>query len=188
MHDVQKFTNIIHELRRTFGEPEPPPARGPFELVLWENSAYLLPDERRLEVFTALRDQVGLNAAAIDAAPDAIMLPIAMRGGMRPEMRVFRWRQIATITLTRFGGNLAYPGLALCKGQSRTETIPHHRRPGSRENTPVLRNRQWTSRGIKWVAGFSPPRMGAYPEELWSHLSFGTGRSETGTAGACRAP
>jgi endonuclease-3 len=103
---MHKFTKVIQLLRKHYGEPEVPPARGPFELVLWENAVYLLPDERRLEVFSALRDQVGLHAAAIHAAPDAVLLPIAIRGGMRPEMRVFRWRQIARITLTQFDGYL----------------------------------------------------------------------------------
>ena len=103
---LHKFTKIIQLLRKHYGEPEAPPARGAFELVVWENAVYLLPDERRLEVFQSLRDQVGLDAAAIDAAPDEMLLPIAIRGGMRPEMRVFRWRQIARITLQQFDGNL----------------------------------------------------------------------------------
>lgn len=103
---MHKFTTVIQRLRNRYGEPEAPPANGPFELVLWENAAYLLPDARRREVFNALREQVGLNATAIDAAPDAVLLPIAIRGGMRPQMRVFRWRQIAQITLDQFGGKL----------------------------------------------------------------------------------
>jgi endonuclease-3 len=74
--------------------------------VLWENACYLLPDERSREVFESLREQVGLTAKAIAAAPDDILLPLAKRGGMRPETRVFRWREIARITLTQFAGNL----------------------------------------------------------------------------------
>jgi endonuclease-3 len=53
-----------------------------------------------------LRDKVGLDSASIDAASDGVLLPIAMRGGMRPQMRVFRWREIARITLNQFAGNL----------------------------------------------------------------------------------
>jgi endonuclease-3 len=53
-----------------------------------------------------LRHQVGLTAAAIDAAPNKLLLPLAKRGGMRPETRIFRWRQIAGITLSQFGGDL----------------------------------------------------------------------------------
>jgi endonuclease III len=103
---VLSFRKLIERLQKQYGEPAQPPARGPFELVLWENACYLLPDERRREVFEGLRKQVGLTAKKIDAAPDEILLPLAKRGGMRPEIRVFRWREIARITLTQFGGNL----------------------------------------------------------------------------------
>jgi len=100
------FSQTIVLLKRHYGVPEVPPAKGPFELVVWENACYLLPDERRLEVFEGLREQVGLTAAALDAAPDRLLLPLAKRGGMRPETRVFRWRQIASITLNQFAGDL----------------------------------------------------------------------------------
>jgi len=103
---MQSFTSLIARLKRHYGEPKFPPAKGPFELVMWENACYLLPDERRLEVFAALRDQVGLTAADLDAAPDKVLLPLAKRGGMRPETRVLRWRQIAELTLSQFGGDL----------------------------------------------------------------------------------
>jgi len=100
------LTKILKLLRRHYGESAAPPAHGPFELVLWENACYLLPDTRRLEVFRALGNTVGLNAQAIHTAPDAVLLPLAIRGGMRPETRVFRWREIARITLTQFDGDL----------------------------------------------------------------------------------
>ena len=103
---MRSFTKVISRLKKHYGEPEAPAARGPLELVLWENCCYLLPDERRLEVFNTLRDKVGMTAAAIDTAPDRLLLPIAQRGGMRPETRVFRWREIARITLTQYGGDL----------------------------------------------------------------------------------
>jgi endonuclease III len=103
---MHPFSEIIERLRHYYGPPPTPPAHGPFELVLWENACYLLPDERRLEVFQTLRDKVGLNAAAIDAAADRVLLPIALRGGMRPEMRVFRWREIARVTLNQYNGDL----------------------------------------------------------------------------------
>jgi endonuclease-3 len=103
---MQPFNQAIAQLRHHYGAPKAPPAKGPFELLLWENACYLLPEERRLEVFEALRKQVGLNAAAIDAASDKLLLPLARRGGMRPETRVFRWREIARITLQQYAGDL----------------------------------------------------------------------------------
>jgi len=103
---VIALNKLVAQLKRRYGAPEPPPARGPFEHVLWENACYLLTDERRKEVFDGLRQQVGLNPGAIRDASDDILLPLAKRGGMRPETRVFRWREIARITLEQFGGNL----------------------------------------------------------------------------------
>jgi endonuclease III len=100
------FRKVIASLKRYYGGPKLPPAKGPFELVLWENACYLLSDERRAAVFAGLREQVGLNAAAIWKADKAVLLPLAKMGGMRPETRVFRWQEIARITLEQFAGNL----------------------------------------------------------------------------------
>ena len=83
-----------------------PPAEGPFELVLWENACYLLPDTRRAAVFEGLRRRVGLNAGAIRAADRSTLYELAAMGGMRPETRVFRWLEIARITLDQFDGDL----------------------------------------------------------------------------------
>src|SRR5215472_15071697 len=103
---MSDFRKLIARLKRHYGEPNLPPARGPFELVMWENACYLLPDERRAEVFEKLRTQIGLKADAILKAKNETLLTLAKRGGMRPETRVFRWREIARITVSHFGGDL----------------------------------------------------------------------------------
>jgi endonuclease-3 len=98
--------NLIARLQRHYGEPKVPPASGPFELVMWENACYLLSDERRAAVFEGLRTQVGVTATAILKADKAVLLALARIGGMRPETRVFRWLEIARITVSQFHGNL----------------------------------------------------------------------------------
>jgi endonuclease-3 len=100
------FKKVAARLKRRYGEPNLPPANGPFELVLWENACYLLPDARRAAVFEGLRRRVGLSADAIRKADRSILLELAGMGGMRPETRVFRWLEIARITLTQFDGDL----------------------------------------------------------------------------------
>lgn len=103
---MPELKKTLAALERYHGRPQLPPATGPFELVMWENACYLLPDERRAEVFTGLRQQVGLTAEAIWKAPQDVLLALARRGGMQPETRVMRWREIAGITLQEFGGDL----------------------------------------------------------------------------------
>jgi endonuclease-3 len=100
------FKRLIARFQRHYGEPKLPPARGPFELVMWENACYLLSDERRAAVMAGLREQVGLDPAAILEADREVLLRLAKMGGMRPETRVFRWREIARITLDQFDGDL----------------------------------------------------------------------------------
>jgi len=103
---MAELKQIIARLKRTHGPPKLPPARGPFELVMWENACYLLPDDRRAAVFEGLRKQVGLNAKAILQADADVLLALATMGGMRPKVRVFRWQEIARITLSQFDGDL----------------------------------------------------------------------------------
>ena len=99
------FDQVIARLQSTYGRPRPPKSDA-FELILWENVAYLLSDERREAAFEALRERVGLTPKQILAAQQATLLEIAKMGGMRPEVRVERLRTIARITLDEFGGDL----------------------------------------------------------------------------------
>jgi endonuclease-3 len=103
---MPEFKKIIAKLKSRYGAPIMPPAKGPFELVMWENACYLLPDERRATVFEGLRNQIGLTPKAILKANPDILLELATMGGMRPKVRVFRWQEIARITLSQFDGDL----------------------------------------------------------------------------------
>ena len=103
---MSDFTKLIARLKRCYGDPALPPAKGPFELVLWENACYLLPDARRALVFEGLRNRVGLTAEALWRADRDTLLELASMGGMRPETRVFRWLEIARIVRAQFNGDL----------------------------------------------------------------------------------
>jgi len=100
-----RLDQVIAALRSAYGRLKAPKS-DPFELILWENVAYLLSDERREAAFEALRHRVGLTPQQILAAPQATLLEIAKLGGMRPEVRVERLRTIARITLDQFQGDL----------------------------------------------------------------------------------
>ncbi|HEX5226709.1 MAG TPA: hypothetical protein VFW44_03325 [Bryobacteraceae bacterium] len=97
---------IVDRLRAAYGRSKPPPTSDPLELVFWENAVYLLPDERRRQVFDLLRERVGLEPGRILAAGRGTLLELAKLGGMHPEVRVERWREIARIASEEFGGTL----------------------------------------------------------------------------------
>ncbi len=100
-----RFDQLIARLQSTYGKPKAPKS-DPFGLILWENIAYLLSDDRREAAFEALRKRVGLTPKQILDAPRETLLEIAKLGGMQPEVRLERLRTIARITLDRFQGDL----------------------------------------------------------------------------------
>lgn len=97
---------IVAALEQLYGRPTPPPARGPFEMILWENVAYLQPDARHTAAFEALKTLTGAKPMRILAAPRETLLGVARLGGMRPEQRVERLREIAEIAVNEFAGGL----------------------------------------------------------------------------------
>jgi endonuclease III len=101
--DLQKLISL---LAAHYGKPRPPITTDPFELVLLENVAYLVRDERREEAFRMLRKHAGTKPHEILSASDESILKATKLGGMHPEQRVNRLREIALIAMNEFGGDL----------------------------------------------------------------------------------
>src|SRR5215831_4044242 len=95
----------IGVLRRFHGAVAPPPTTDPFELVLWENVAYLASPERRKQAFEALRREVGTTPAKILRAKRGDLVEVASRGILE-ETFAGKLRECARIVLERFGGDL----------------------------------------------------------------------------------
>jgi endonuclease III len=103
---------IVATLAAHYGKPKPPITTDPFELLLLENVAYLVSDERRAEAFQMLRTSAGTKPHDILAASQEDILQATKLGGMHPEQRVSRLREIALIAMNEFGGDLL-PALKL---------------------------------------------------------------------------
>ena len=97
---------IISKLEAHYGAPPPPITGDPFELVLLENIAYLVSDERREAAFAMLRQSTGTRPHEILAAAHDELLSATKLGGMQPEQRVARVRELALIAMNEFGGDL----------------------------------------------------------------------------------
>jgi endonuclease-3 len=97
---------IIARLTAHYGNPRPLITTDPFELVLLENVAYLVSDQRREAAFKTLREYSGTKPHQILAAAPEELMRAATLGGMRPEQRVNRLRETALIAMESFDGDL----------------------------------------------------------------------------------
>jgi endonuclease-3 len=97
---------VISQLATHYGKPGPPITTDPFELILFENVAYLVSDDRRAEAFKTLRENAGVRPHEILAASHEDILQATKLGGMHPEQRVTRLKEIALIAMNEFGGDL----------------------------------------------------------------------------------
>lgn len=101
------YLKITSNLEAHYGRPEPPAVVDPLHLILWESIGYLVEDDRREVAFAALREQVGLKPTDILAAPIEHLAAITRLGGIHPELRAQRLKEIAHIVLNDFDGDLS---------------------------------------------------------------------------------
>lgn len=96
---------ISNKLRRKYGKPETPRVTDPFEMVIWENVAYLVDDVKREEAFTTLREQIGLKPTDILSATMEELIEVLAIGGVAPQLRAQRLKESAQILLIEHDGD-----------------------------------------------------------------------------------
>jgi endonuclease-3 len=96
---------VVDHLAEVYGEPALPPARPLFELVLWENVAYLVDDAARARAFDTLRGEIGLAPDALLSASDAALESVTGHGILAGQQAA-KLREIARIARETFGGDL----------------------------------------------------------------------------------
>jgi endonuclease-3 len=95
----------IERLQTHYGVQKPPKLAGPWEMIQWENVAYLADDERRQQAFDTLKKQVGMRPEQVLSASDDALLEVT-RQGILPEQFAEKLRKCAKIVLEEFDGDL----------------------------------------------------------------------------------
>jgi endonuclease-3 len=102
-----RMARVLDRLEKFYGQPKAPKIMDAYEMVLHRLSGYPQSDANCDKGFTALKKEVGLKPADILNAP-VEKLRVAMRaGGIVPELRAQRLREIAARVETEFGGDLS---------------------------------------------------------------------------------
>ena len=97
MAEANRFTAIIKKLEKFYGRPKPPAVTDALEIILFENVAYLADDDRRAAAFAMLKKKIGTRPAQILKASHGQLEEITRMGGIVPEVRAQRLRQIAEL-------------------------------------------------------------------------------------------
>jgi len=100
-----KLAAVLQALKKYYGAPEPLPTTDPFELILWENVAYLAPPARRRAAFELLRRQVGLRPGDILAASQAALERVTAHGILKMRF-ADKLRACAQIAIEDFRADL----------------------------------------------------------------------------------
>jgi endonuclease-3 len=100
------FWGVVGKLEKHYGKPEPPSTRDPFELILYENIAYLASDDRREKAFRELKKRVGTRPADLLTACVEELAQITALAGIFPDLRARRLQESARLVRDEFGGDL----------------------------------------------------------------------------------
>ena len=88
---------LLDMLEQAGGPPDPVPSADGWELVLAENVAYLVDDQRRWQARADLRRLTGLVPEQILSAPETLLRTVV--AGPRPEQWVERLRRCAELAI-----------------------------------------------------------------------------------------
>lgn len=123
---------LLDELEDYHGTPPRPLPKKALDWILWENAAYLVPDERRTEAYRALKKHTGLSAEGILDLAREELHELALLGGMLPERRVAKLISIAETLQDSFDGDLeAALKLPIAKARRALKAFPGIGAPGA---------------------------------------------------------
>jgi endonuclease-3 len=121
----------VQLLRKHQGPPEPPPTTDPFELILWENVAYLAAPARRREAFELLKSSIGVSPKAILSARRQALERVTSRGILKATFAA-KLRECARIATFDFGGDLgAVMRLPVDRAKRALRSFPGIGEPGA---------------------------------------------------------
>jgi endonuclease-3 len=99
-------SEILHELETVYGSQSPTWPTDPYEFLVWWHCGYPASDERCAKGWQALINQIGIAPNALLAATPSKLAAALRSGGMVPELRAMRLKEIAARIKDEYGGDL----------------------------------------------------------------------------------
>jgi endonuclease III len=97
---------ILEALEKMYGPQRAAGPADPYEMIVYLNCGYPASDASCSKGFDALKREVGLKPKEILAAPKSKLAKLLRLGGIVPELRAVRLKEIARKVKAQFGGDL----------------------------------------------------------------------------------
>jgi endonuclease III len=125
------LAQVVEQLQAHYGPPKAPKLSGPWEMVLWENVAYLADDDRRRAAFQILKKRIGSAPEQILSASDEALLEVT-RHGIVADQFAAKLHRCAQIAVEEFDGDLRpVLKLPLAQAKKALQKFPGIGEPGA---------------------------------------------------------
>lgn len=101
-----RLARILDTLERAYGKPKRPYPTDPYEMLIYVLCGYPASDAACTRGFAALKKEVGVTPNALLAAPEAKLAELMRVGGIVPEIRAQRLKEVAGLVKHVYGGSL----------------------------------------------------------------------------------
>jgi endonuclease III len=103
---LRGVNNILEALEKMYGPQHAAGPADPYEMIVYLNCGYPASDAACAKGFDALKQEVGLSPKEILAAPKSKLVKVLRLGGIVPELRADRLKEIARKVKAEFDGDL----------------------------------------------------------------------------------
>jgi endonuclease-3 len=103
-----KLQRVLDTLEKHHGQQEAAGPRDPYEMIVFVNCGYPATDASCARGYEALEREAGTKPGEILAAPKAKLAKLMRLGGIVPELRAQRLKDIAKLVNEEFGGDLKW--------------------------------------------------------------------------------
>jgi endonuclease III len=128
-----RLADILDLLEGWYGRQRPVAPTDPYRFLLWWQCGYPPSEQRCSKGFDSLQREIGLGASELLAASRARLARVLKVGGMVPELRAARVREIVKRATEEFAGDLqsVLQRLPLDKARTALKRFPGIAAPGA---------------------------------------------------------
>ena len=101
-----RITDLLDSLESNYGALDPSAPTDPYEFLIWWHCGYPASGERCSKGWASLTREVGIAPKNLAAASTAKLAAALGAGGMVPDLRAGRLKEIAARVQEEYGGDL----------------------------------------------------------------------------------